>query len=153
MIPDSIERDVLIEAPVDVVWSVVTEPAKIVQWFSDLAEIDLRPGGAGALTWTEQDHTAPLVVQAVEPPRLFSFRWSHPEGEAPSAGNSTLVEFQLSAEGEHTRLRVVESGLQAVDWSEDEKARFRDDHAGGWSKAVTSLVEYLSARSEATAAR
>src|SRR3954449_10762547 len=81
VIPDSIERDVLIEAPVDVVWSVVTEPAKIVQWFSDLAEIELRPGGAGALTWTEQDHTAPLVVQAAEPPRLFSFRWSHPEGE------------------------------------------------------------------------
>ena len=153
MIPDSIERDVLIEAPVDVVWSVITEPAKITKWFSDLAELDLRPGGAGSLTWVEHDHVAPLVVQAVEPPHRFSFRWVHPEGETPREGNSTLVEFTLAAEGEdRTRLRVVESGLDAVDWDAERKAAFRDDHDRGWQQNLGDLVAYLSARAEAAPA-
>src|SRR5690242_20949000 len=40
MIPAQIEKDVLIDAPVDVVWRVITEPEQIVRWFSDEADID-----------------------------------------------------------------------------------------------------------------
>lgn len=40
MIPSVIEREVLIEAPVEVVWRTVTEPGQISRWFSDAAEID-----------------------------------------------------------------------------------------------------------------
>lgn len=35
MVPDSIEREVLIDAPEEVVWSIVTEPAHMGQWLSD----------------------------------------------------------------------------------------------------------------------
>jgi uncharacterized protein YndB with AHSA1/START domain len=153
VISDSIERDVLIEAPVDVVWSVITEPAKITRWFSDLAELDLRPGGAGTLTWVEHDHVAPLVVEAIDAPHRFAFRWVHPEGETPREGNSTLVEFTVAAEGDgRTRLRVVESGLDALDWDPERKAEFRDDHDRGWQQNLGDLVAYLSARAEAVPA-
>ncbi|MBS1864253.1 MAG: SRPBCC domain-containing protein [Actinobacteria bacterium] len=42
---DSIEREVRIEAPVETVWSIVTEPEQIARWFASSAEVDLRPGG------------------------------------------------------------------------------------------------------------
>ena len=47
MIPEQIEREVVIAAPIERVWAVVTQPEHVGTWFGDAgAEIDLRPGGA-----------------------------------------------------------------------------------------------------------
>jgi uncharacterized protein YndB with AHSA1/START domain len=141
--PDQIVRDILIEAPVDVVWRVVTEPEHIVRWFSDTAELDLRPGGDGVLTFESHDHVAPLVVDTVQPPTTFAFRWSAPEGETPTAGNSTLVTFSLAAEGDGaTRLSVVESGITALPGGDERRRAFYDDHTQGWGTIVPRLGEY-----------
>jgi uncharacterized protein YndB with AHSA1/START domain len=45
MVPDRIEQEILIDAAVEVVWSIVTEPEHVGGWFSDTARIDLRRGG------------------------------------------------------------------------------------------------------------
>ena len=76
----AIEREILIEAPVEVVWRTITESDQIEKWFADRAELDLRPGGAGAFVFERAGTSkhAPLVVEAVEPPHRFAFRWSHP---------------------------------------------------------------------------
>ena len=145
----TIERAILIEAPADVVWRTVTEPAQIEQWFADRVELDLRPGGAGTFTFDDHGVRAPLVVEAVEPPHRFAFRWSHPEGQSPVAGNSTLVELLLTAESdERTLLRVVETGLDLIAWSDDEKARFAEDHREGWSLHVGRLGDLLGVAAE-----
>ena len=34
-----IEREILIEAPVEVVWRAITEPDQISQWFADRVEL------------------------------------------------------------------------------------------------------------------
>src|ERR1700674_6075278 len=107
-----IEREVVIDAPVDVVWRTITEPEQIRQWFADRVELELEPGGRGLMGF--EDRALPLVVEGVEPPTRFSFRWNHPAGVEPAAGNSLLVEFTLVGEGAHTRLRVVESGLNSL---------------------------------------
>ena len=44
-VPDRIDHEVLVEAPPERVWAIVTEPAHVGAWFGDSAEIDLRPGG------------------------------------------------------------------------------------------------------------
>ncbi|HEY2674926.1 MAG TPA: SRPBCC domain-containing protein [Rugosimonospora sp.] len=144
MIPNVIEQEILIEAPMDVVWRVVTEPEQISRWFSDSAEIDMRPGGDGVLAW--KDHgTVKLRVEKLEPPRAFSFRWVFPEGAEPREGNSMLVEFALSAEGESTRLRVVERGMRDMGaWTEEEKARFVEDHTAGWVGHLGGLRTYVA---------
>jgi uncharacterized protein YndB with AHSA1/START domain len=86
-------------------------------------------------------HTAPLVVETVEPPSRFSFRWSHPEGTHPGADNSLLVEFTLVPDGsERTRLRVVESGLDSLTWAEEDKVRYAEDHRGGWANFLDKLA-------------
>ena len=144
----AIEREILIEAPADVVWRTITEPDQIERWFADRVQLDLRPGGAGTFVFddsaTSKQVTAPLVIEAVEPPRRFAFRWSHPQGQPPVAGNSVLVEFLLTVEGdERTRLRVVETGIDLVSWSDEDKARYVDEHRRGWSVHTGRLGDRL----------
>jgi len=118
------------------VWRVVTEPDQISRWWTDSAEIELRPGGEGTLTWTNWATNQPaairLRVESIERPHLFSFWWLHPHDAEPRSGNAVLVVFTLSAEGERTRLRVSESGLRELDWADDQKAQYADEHCKGW---------------------
>ncbi|MGH3240940.1 MAG: SRPBCC domain-containing protein [Spirillospora sp.] len=143
----SIEHEILIEAPVDVVWRTVTEPDQIAQWFSDKAEIDMRSGGTGTLTWIDkktarQEHV-PIVVAAAEPPHLFSYRWGSPEGTRPGEGNSTLVEFRLVPDGDRTILRVTETGMDDTGWTDERKTAYIDDHNAGWSMHLPDLATYV----------
>jgi uncharacterized protein YndB with AHSA1/START domain len=150
MVPERIEREILIDAPVDVVWAVVTKPEHVAGWFSDSADIDLRPGGKAILTW--KDHG--IVhgrVEAVEPPRFFSFRWISDSGTDLREGNSTLVEFSLSAEGDGTRLRVAESGFRELDGPDDDKAKHAESHRQGWELELDELREYVRQRVRASA--
>ncbi len=148
MIPTRIEREILIEAPVDVVWGAVTEPDQITRWFTDAADIDLRPGGEGTLTWEGRARTQPttahISVQTVEPPHTFAFRWAHPVGAEARKDNSLLVEFTLAPEGENTRLRVVETGLDEIEWSDEQKSTYADEHNSGWGTHLPNLRAYAS---------
>jgi uncharacterized protein YndB with AHSA1/START domain len=152
MVPERIERETLIEAPLEVVWAVVTEPEHVGGWFSDSAEIELRPGGKATLTWKEHG-TVHGRVETVEPPRFFSFRWFRGPGTELREDNSTLVEFSLSAEGEGTRLRVVESGFPELDGSDDDKAKDAEDHRQGWELELDELDEYVRQHTRASARR
>lgn len=149
MAGDRIERDVLIAAPIDVVWDVISRPEQIVHWFSDEAELDLRPGGEGVLTFdvkaTRRRSTYHLRFEAVEPPRRLAYRWAYPAGEEPRPANSILVEFTLAEEGGGTRLTVVESGLDLVPWPDDEKIGYADSHERGWAKHLERLSAYAPA--------
>ena len=150
MVPDRIEQQILIDAPVEVVWEIVTDSAHVGGWFSDVAEIDLRPGGEARLTWKEHG-VAHGQVEQVEPPKLFSFRWARPLGEVPRGGNSTLVEFTLTAEGDGTRLRVVESGFPELEGPEEEKAKYAEGNRQGWDAELDDLREYVSKHVRASA--
>ena len=55
------------------------------------------------------------------------------------AGNSMLVEFTLTPEGdERTRLRVVESGHELLAWPDTDKERYADEHRDGWMSTWTA---------------
>jgi uncharacterized protein YndB with AHSA1/START domain len=142
-----IEREVDIEAPVEVVWRTITEPDEITRWFADRVELELKPGGLGYLGFDRGgEHTGTaIVVEAVETPTRFTFRWNRPQDEDPDAANSVLVEFTLEARGpESTHLRVVETGLELVAWPEHEKQSYADDHNGGWAQCFYRLAELLA---------
>lgn len=150
MVPDRIEREIVIDAPVDVVWAIVTEADHVGNWFSDSAEIDLRPGGKATLTW-EEHGSFPAVVERVDPPRSIAFRWARPAGVEPAEGNSTLVELALSPEGDGTRLRVVESGFRNLDGSDEETAEYRAGNIQGWEHELGELSEYVAQQVRASA--
>lgn len=134
-----IEQEVLIDAPVEVVWRTITEPDQISRWFADTVDLVIEPGAHGYMRFGDQG--GPVVVETVEPPERFAFRWNHPHGEDPVRGNSMLVEFTLVPEGpERTRLRVVESGHELRAWPEAEKRRYADEHREGWVEFLDRLA-------------
>jgi uncharacterized protein YndB with AHSA1/START domain len=152
MVPEQIEREILIDAPLEAVWGIVTEPEHVGTWFSNAATVDLRPGGDIVLTWDEHG-VYRARVEKVEPPHLFSFRWARPAGAEVAEGNSTLVEFRLAAEGDGTRLHVVESGFPALDGTEEEKARYASGNREGWAAELDELREYAATKAGVAARR
>ena len=152
---DRIEREIQIDAPIDVVWSVLTEPAHIASWFTDEADLDVRPGGDGRFVFreraTSRAATVNLRVEHVEPPRLLSYRWAHPDGAEPDETNSLLVEFTLEADGDATRLRLVESGFDRLGRPEAERRRTNAEHQTGWDVHLESLRAYAAVQRSAAA--
>jgi uncharacterized protein YndB with AHSA1/START domain len=143
VLPDTVTREIDIDAPPDVVWAIVTEARHLAGWFSDEAEIDLRPGGAMLLTW--HGHGAYRArVETVEPPLTFAFRWVLRDGEEPVPGGSTLVVMTLTATNAGTRLRVVESGFCDLSWPEGERARYAGQNANGWINELDELRAYAA---------
>jgi uncharacterized protein YndB with AHSA1/START domain len=140
-----IEREILIEAPADVVWRTITEPGQLTRWFADRVDLVIEPGARGFMEFGDQG--GPVVVQVVDPPARFSFRWNYPRGAEPAPGNSMLVEFTLTPEGpERTRLRVTESGHELLAWPGAEKQRYADEHLGGWGDFLDRLAALLTER-------
>jgi len=144
----SIEREILIDAPVDAVWRAVTEPEQVSQWFSDEADLAATPGYRGTLTFddkaTHQSMSVQVTVQSVEPARLFSYRWMQPAGAEAGQGNSVLVEFTLAPEGAGTRLRVTETGLEHLGWPQDQQDSYIREHSEGWATHVGRLQDHLA---------
>jgi uncharacterized protein YndB with AHSA1/START domain len=144
VVPEQIERETVIAAPVERVWTLLTEAEHLGRWFGDAgAEVELRPGGALSLTWEEYGTVHGRVVD-VEAPRRFSYRWAvlRESQSEPVEGNSTLVEFTLEAEGDGTRLRVVESGFDTLFADPEKRTQRYEDNTKGWGSELAELAEY-----------
>ena len=141
---DRIARDVLIAAPIERVWDLATRPEHLGRWFADAgAEVDLRPGGALSLTWREYG-TVHGRVEAVEPPHRVAYRWMAQWGSRaePTPENSTLMEFTLTAEGDGTRVAVVESGFDGLAMDVEQRTAALASHTEGWAFELDELAGY-----------
>ena len=136
----SIEREIHIDAPPEVVFEVITTPEHVREWWN--AETDVQPssGSTGELVWAEGDnprsHVVPMTVVVAEPPRLFSFRWTHEAGESAAEGNSNLVTFELVPSGTGTLLRLSETGFRERGWEAAVLEHTYLDHGAGWDNFV-----------------
>ena len=140
---DWIEREILIEASRERVWSVLTEAEHVASWFGDSAELDLRPGGKAAFGW--RDHGGGVhraVIERVEPPSFLSYRWARKPDTEPVEGESTLVEFTLTVDSLGTLLRVVETGFASLNASPDEQDKAAEENIEGWISELADLKEY-----------
>jgi uncharacterized protein YndB with AHSA1/START domain len=82
----------------------------------------------------------PVRVEKVEPPTYVAYRWTSAfPGEELREDNSTLVEFTLTAEGDKTRLRVVESGFAALAGSQELRSQAVKDNTGGWPQVLDAF--------------
>jgi uncharacterized protein YndB with AHSA1/START domain len=132
---DSIERTILIAAPIERVWDIVTTPEHIGRWFGDAGAE--RQGDVIKMRWEEYGEAELRVVRS-EAPTVFAYRW-----DANVAGiGDTLVEFTLSTEGDRTRVTVVESGWTQLRTSAEEQARLREGNVRGWEFEMGDLERY-----------
>ncbi|MEW2164801.1 SRPBCC domain-containing protein [Streptomyces sp. NPDC007084] len=141
MSEDRIERETLIEAPLERVWSLVAQPGF---WVADKASLPGTVAREGdSLVLKNSEHgDFPVRVEKVEPPTYLAYRWTSAfPGEELRDDNSTLVEFTLTQEGERTRLRVVESGFAALAGSPELRGQNRNDHSQGWPVELDALKQ------------
>lgn len=143
----AIEQEIHIDASPEVVFEVVSRPEHVRQWWPDEAEFTPAAGGVGRIGFGDVSQPSAwvqvTVIDAV-PPRLFSFRWTHPEGEVAALGNSYLVVFELEPAGNGTRLRMTESGFRERGWDEAKVAAEYAEHVAGWDAFLPRLPIYAA---------
>ena len=141
---DKIERVLNFPVPRARVWDAVTTADGLSSWFSDRAEIDLRAGGKPVLDWNEYGKTDG-VVEVVDPPNTFAFRWlasGVKPAEAFTPENSTLVTFSLESTDDGIRLTMVETGFSGL--PPKLHGISKPDNERGWTAELQELVDYLT---------
>jgi uncharacterized protein YndB with AHSA1/START domain len=136
---DRIDRETLITAPLERVWSLVAQPGF---WVADKASLPGTVAREGETMVAKHPEYGdfPVRVEKVEPPTYLAYRWASAfPGEELTEVNSTLVEFRLTPEGDKTRLRVVESGFAALAGSEELRRKTMQDNSGGWPLELDAL--------------
>ena len=143
---DRIEKTVEIKAPIARVWKALTDHREFGTWFRVRLEGPFVPGkpAGGQITYPGYEHVRmEVVVQKMQPERLFSFTW-HPNAVDPvdySQEPSTLVEFTLEPTANGTLLRVVESGFDKIPANRrDEAFRMND---GGWEEQMRNIASHV----------
>jgi uncharacterized protein YndB with AHSA1/START domain len=139
--PDRIERILDLAHPPKAVWTAITTAEGLGTWFGNEATIDLRPGGAAAMRWTD-GATASMRVERVEEPSVFGFTWRI-QGLPEDDPRRTYVEFTLEPVGDGTRLTVVETGFAQLT-AAGHSAAF-GGNSEGWLRELDELVAYLDA--------
>jgi uncharacterized protein YndB with AHSA1/START domain len=145
--PDTIRLERTLDAPVETVWRYLTEAELRRQWFmggtdaTGVGEFDLLVDHDNlsddpnvpypesyaefkGATWTE-------TVTRFEPPRLLETSFQ--------GGKNGTVRYELSPDGDRTRLVLTHSGIVSPVGSQD--------FGSGWNSHLTVLAERLAGRS------
>src|SRR4051794_4641098 len=143
---DRIQRVVILRAPRSKVWRALTDPAQLGEWFGAKLSGDFVPGQRtrGPITIPKYTHLSfEVVVEQMEPERLFSWRWQ-PGGDPDRdpAEPTTLVVFELEEVPEGTRLTVTESGFDRLPTARRDKS-YRENDAG-WAGQINNISRYLA---------
>lgn len=134
----------LLPAPVETVWAYLIDPDLRARWFMG-GPTELRVGGAIGLRMDHDnlsDDDVPTPeryaayigtsweerIVAIDPPTLLAFTWEE--------GKAGTVTFELSAEGDGTRLVLTHSGLRGRDDAVD--------FGGGWHSHLAVLAKRLA---------
>jgi uncharacterized protein YndB with AHSA1/START domain len=125
--PDTLRVSVRIAAPPAEVFPYLVDPALLVQWLGDWADLHPEPGGIFAVNINNTPVRGRFVL--VEPPERVIFTWGV-TGRAELPEGSTTVEIVLTPDGQHT---IVE--LTHRDLTPEQLA----GHGSGWTERLGSL--------------
>lgn len=114
---------------IDDLWSALTDPQRLARWIA-VVDGDLRLGGRFQAKFTSS-WEGPGRVDVCEPPQRLLVTMS------PGEDDETVIEAELVADGDRTRLVIEERGF-----SLDEVAA----HGAGWQAHVEDLAAYLAGR-------
>ena len=144
--PDTIRLERIVDAPVETVWRYLTEAELRRQWF--MGGTDAQAGSAfelivdhdnlsdGEVPYPESYAASKGLrfeekVIRFEPPRLLETTFQ--------GGKNGIVTYELSPDGERTRLVLTHSGISGPVGAQD--------FGSGWNSHLTVLQEKLAGRS------
>jgi uncharacterized protein YndB with AHSA1/START domain len=147
--PDRIEKQIVLRAPIARVWRAVSDSKQFGTWFgAALADRQFVPGAhvRAPITSKGYEHiTLDIRIERVEPPHLLEYRW-HPHAIDPSVDYeqepTTLVIFRLEEIEEGTRLTVTESGFDAL--PEHRRADAYRGNEGGWAAQLHNVERHVA---------
>ncbi|WP_241245945.1 SRPBCC domain-containing protein [Microbacterium sp. 4R-513] len=139
----TVRRTIHVAAPVEKVWSAVTAPEHISQWFGQARFEGSGVGARGTLTFPDYG-AVPLRIEALDPERSVTYRWGNDDalGTPPAElddARSTVFTFTLEPADGGTQLTVVESGFENTS---DPASNLRA-HSVGWNDELDKLVALL----------
>ena len=117
------------DTSIDDLWSALTDPQRLARWVAEVNG-DLRPGGDFRASFTSGWEGAGRLDEC-EPPRRLLLTLD------PGQEDETVIEAELFADGDQTRLVVEERGLPLAELAA---------HGAGWQAHVEDLAAYLEGR-------
>lgn len=135
---DTIERKIAINAPLERVWDLVTEPG----WWvpsDDPVEAD-RTVGTVVVRESEKWGRFPVEVVELRPMSYAAFRWAPTSpGAELSPCRTTLIEFTVTPTAEGVAVSVIESGFAKLDAPDEVKKQGIERNSDGWTQQLDSL--------------
>lgn len=138
-VQDSIRRQITIDAPVDVVWRLVSTPG---WWINDgeVFEHDTTvDGDTTTLHWKGADY--PIRTLATDEPRSVAFQWGSGRSDETDAPR-TRIDFTLEQAGDGVLVTVVESGFAAYA-DAAEATRTYGENVAGWEQELAAAKTAL----------
>jgi uncharacterized protein YndB with AHSA1/START domain len=147
---DTIVKEVVIKAPRSRVWKAIADKSEFGNWFGvKFTGEAFVPGEtvSGNITYPGYEHLLmDIDVVDVEPETRLSYKW-HPNATDPNYDYSseprTLVVFTLQDADGGTKLRIVESGFDAIPLHRRAEAYKSND--GGWTGQTERIDRYVTA--------
>lgn len=125
-----VEKRMVIRAPAQVIYELLTDADLLVEWMAPIAALDPRPGGLVEWTHHNADTVRGEFLELVPGRRIvFTYGWVRDDVGIPPG--STTVEINLRVLAEGTELHLVHRGLEGP---------MADAHAGGWSNYLGRLA-------------
>ena len=127
-------------APIDKVWSAITNINEMRQWYFDLA--DFKPVVGFEFTFTGQKEGRIKIhlckVTEVVPGTKLTYSWRYQGYEGISH-----VTWELFVEGDRTRLKLIHAGLESFPITAHRDFA-KENFAAGWTHIIgTSLPKFL----------
>ena len=123
---------VRIGAPPEDVFPYFVDPALLIQWIGESADLHPEPGGLFALDFSNTPVRGEYVE--IEPPRRVVFTWGV-VGRGAMPPGSTTVEVTLTADGPDTIVQLLHHDLPPEEF---------DSHLQGWTSMLDRLVQVHS---------
>lgn len=128
----SVTRSLIIAAPRERVWSVLTNPDGFGAWLTEFKFTTFEEGAPFVMP--DGENNPPGVLVTIERPTRFAFRWTAEQGYE----GMTLVTFVLDEVEGGTRVTVTESGFEALP-DEIRETPFQRN-SKGWGYALAGLA-------------
>ncbi|WP_029137209.1 SRPBCC family protein [Nakamurella lactea] len=135
-LPDSIERTVTINAPVDQVWRLVSCPG---WWINDgeIRDHEITVDGSVATVRDPELGVFPIEIVESREPEYASYRWLAGSNDEQDGAAHTLVEFFVTGDDGAVQVRVLESGWAAAP-ADDRVRSAYDENTEGWELELSA---------------
>jgi uncharacterized protein YndB with AHSA1/START domain len=140
-IADVVVIDRTLNAPIARVWQALTDVDQMRAWYFDLKEFKPEPGFEFEFVveheGTKYHHLCKVTEVISQKKIAYTWRYKGEPGDS-------LVTFELSPDGNKTKLRLTHEGLDTFPKT---AAYARKNFEMGWSSITTELAQFLEGKS------